>query len=200
MSKEKRSEADVTILPGGENHPAEHPAICSRPVSLPFGFAAAVTANGLLHAVEWEISRERLQSVLSSKYPGSIERQRGRGDISGTLLRSYADGKVVRWEEIRAIPFAWHRVRPFSRRVLMELAKVPYGTSLSYGELAVRCGRPGAARAVGSVLSRNLWPILLPCHRVIGAGGEMVGFGKGTGAKERLIRFEKERVDGGSIA
>jgi len=166
---------------------------------LPFGFASTVTVNGRLHAVEWEISRERLESVLSSKYPG-FTRQEEREEIPGTLLRSYAAGMVLRREGLRAIPFDWGRVRPFSRRVLTELAKVPYGTPITYGELAARCGRPGAARAVGSVLSRNPWPILLPCHRVIGAGGEMVGFGKGIRAKETLIRFERERIDRGRIA
>lgn len=199
MSKKKRSQAAEARLPRGGTPPAERPAICSRPVSLPFGFASTVTVNGRLHAVEWEISRERLESVLSAKYPG-FTRQEEREEIPGTLLRSYAAGMVLRREGLRAIPFDWGRVRPFSRRVLTELAKVPYGTPITYGELAARCGRPGAARAVGSVLSRNPWPILLPCHRVIGAGGEMVGFGKGIRAKETLIRFERERIDRGRIA
>jgi len=199
MSKKKRSEVGEPILPGRKTPPAVKSTVCSRPVSLPFGFACTVTVDGRLHAVEWEISLKRLKSVLSSKYPG-FTAQQGRGGGPGTLLQSYADGKVIPQERIDAIPFAWERVRPFSRRVFTELAKISYGTPVSYGELATRCGRPGAARAVGSVLSRNPWPILLPCHRVIGAGGEMVGFGKGIWAKERLIRFEKDRLARGRVA
>lgn len=173
--------------------------VCSRPVSLPSGFACTVTQDGRLYAVEWERSRERLQSILSVKYPGwTPQPERGKGpDI---LLRSYADGQVLSRETVLSVPYAWERVPPFSRCVLMELAKIRYGTSVSYGELARRCGRPGAGRAVGAVLSRNPWPILLACHRVIGARGEMVGFGKGIRAKERLIRFEKESLARGRIA
>lgn len=200
MSKKKRPGVLDPILPGGEIFPpAAGTAVCSRPVSLVAGFASTVTVDGRLHAVEWELSLDRLRSVLSSKYPGHVQRQ-GRGGRADTLLRSYAEGKIVRQVELDRIPFDWDRVGPFSRRVLSELARIPYGAPVSYGELAARCGRPGAARAVGGVLSRNPWPILLPCHRVIGAGGAMVGFGKGIPAKERLIRFEKGRVGQRNIA
>lgn len=199
MSKKKRPDAVRTNLQDRKTPAAKRSVVCSLPVSMPFGFACTVTVDGRLHAVEWETSLRRLTRVLSSKYHGFTS-QRERGGTTEALLESYAGGRIIPRERIQGIRFAWERVRPFSRRVLRELAKVPYGASVSYGELAARCGRPGAARAVGSVLSRNPWPILLPCHRVIGAGGQMVGFGKGTRAKEILIRFEKERVDRGGNA
>jgi len=78
----------------------------------------------------------------------------------------------------------------FNRRVLRELARVPYGEVVTYGELAVRAARPRAARAVGTVMNRNPLPIVLPCHRVIAANGKLVGYGGGLERKETLLRLE----------
>jgi len=78
----------------------------------------------------------------------------------------------------------------FHRRVLGELARVPYGEVVTYGELAARAARPRAARAVGTVMNRNPLPIVLPCHRVIGANGKLVGYGGGLDRKEALLRLE----------
>jgi methylated-DNA-[protein]-cysteine S-methyltransferase len=78
----------------------------------------------------------------------------------------------------------------FNRRVLRELARVPYGEVVTYGELAARAARPRAARAVGTVMNRNPLPIVLPCHRVIGASGKLVGYAGGLERKEALLRLE----------
>jgi len=78
----------------------------------------------------------------------------------------------------------------FSRRVLEELVKVPYGEVTTYGELAARAARPRAARAVGTVMNRNPIPIVLPCHRVVGASGSLTGYGGGIERKEALLRLE----------
>lgn len=78
----------------------------------------------------------------------------------------------------------------FSRRVLEELAKVPYGETTTYGDLADRAERPRAARAVGTVMNRNPIPIVLPCHRVVGRSGSLVGYAGGLGRKEALLRLE----------
>jgi methylated-DNA-[protein]-cysteine S-methyltransferase len=79
---------------------------------------------------------------------------------------------------------------PFSVVVLHELAKVPYGHTATYGELASRAGHPKAARAVGMVMNRNPVPIVLPCHRIVGASGSLVGYGGGLERKEHLLRLE----------
>ena len=81
-------------------------------------------------------------------------------------------------------------VGPFPRRVLEELALVPYGEVTTYGRLAARAERPRAARAVGTVMNRNPLPIVLPCHRVVGSTGKLVGYGGGLERKERLLRLE----------
>lgn len=80
----------------------------------------------------------------------------------------------------------------FQLDVLNELQKIPYGTTTSYGEIAKRIGRPKAVRAVGAANGRNPIPIIIPCHRVIGSGGDLTGFGGGIPTKKALLRLELE--------
>jgi methylated-DNA-[protein]-cysteine S-methyltransferase len=76
--------------------------------------------------------------------------------------------------------------------VLEELKKIPYGETTSYAAIAERIGRPKAVRAVGAANGRNPIPIIVPCHRVIGKGGDLTGFGGGLDTKEALLRLEAE--------
>lgn len=80
----------------------------------------------------------------------------------------------------------------FQLQVLDELRKIPYGTTCSYRDIAERIGRPKAVRAVGAANGRNPIPIIIPCHRVIGASGDLTGFGGGLPTKEALLRLELE--------
>lgn len=80
----------------------------------------------------------------------------------------------------------------FQLAVLRELQQIPYGKTASYAEIASRIGRPKAVRAVGAANGRNPIPIVIPCHRVIGSGGQLTGFGGGLPTKEALLRLEKE--------
>jgi methylated-DNA-[protein]-cysteine S-methyltransferase len=82
------------------------------------------------------------------------------------------------------------RVAPFYEAVLTELARVPYGRTETYGALAAKVGRPRAARAVGTVMNRNPIPVVLPCHRVIGANGSLTGYAGGLDVKRRLLELE----------
>jgi methylated-DNA-[protein]-cysteine S-methyltransferase len=70
----------------------------------------------------------------------------------------------------------WRRSKGFRLRVLQELASVPFGVTVSYGELARRCGSPAATRAVGSAMATNPLPVIVPCHRVVRSGGAIGGF------------------------
>ncbi len=79
----------------------------------------------------------------------------------------------------------------FQRRVWFALADIAYGTTESYGELAVRVGNPKACRAVGMANGRNPIPLVLPCHRVIGANGSLTGYGGGLALKQRLLDHER---------
>jgi len=79
---------------------------------------------------------------------------------------------------------------PFQLEVWRALRRIPYGKTISYGELARRVGRPAASRAVGAANGRNPLPIVVPCHRVIGADGSLTGFGGGVGIKQALLELE----------
>ena len=78
--------------------------------------------------------------------------------------------------------------------VLKALQDIPYGKTVSYGEIAKRIGKPKAVRAVGAANGRNPLPIVLPCHRVIGSSGDLTGFGGGLDTKEALLRLEAEHT------
>lgn len=80
---------------------------------------------------------------------------------------------------------------PFRRRVWAELVRIPHGTAISYGELARRIGQPRASRAVGAANGANPLPIVVPCHRVIGADGRLTGFGGGLPVKRWLLEHEQ---------
>jgi methylated-DNA-[protein]-cysteine S-methyltransferase len=86
------------------------------------------------------------------------------------------------------------RVAPFHEAVLRELARVPYGHTDTYGSLAARVGRPRAARAVGTVMNRNPIPIVLPCHRIVGANGALTGYAGGLDVKRALLALEGARL------
>jgi methylated-DNA-[protein]-cysteine S-methyltransferase len=85
----------------------------------------------------------------------------------------------------------------FQRRVWRELQAIPYGETISYGELARRVGNPKASRAVGSANGKNQIPIVIPCHRVIASDGGLGGFGGGLPVKEKLLALEKSA--GGAV-
>ncbi|MGY0561650.1 methylated-DNA--[protein]-cysteine S-methyltransferase [Luteimonas sp. A277] len=79
---------------------------------------------------------------------------------------------------------------PFQRKVWQTLETIGYGETLSYGQLAARLGSPSASRAVGAANGRNPLPIVVPCHRVIGASGALIGFGGGLPTKQFLLELE----------
>ncbi len=83
----------------------------------------------------------------------------------------------------------------FQLAVWEKLLGVPYGETISYGELALEIGKPTAARAVGAAVGANPIPIIVPCHRVIGKTGELVGFGGGLDLKRRLLALEGVILD-----
>lgn len=83
---------------------------------------------------------------------------------------------------------------PFQLEVWNELLRVPFGTTISYGDLAERIGRPKAVRAVGAANGANPIPLIIPCHRVIGSNGKLTGYGGGIGIKEKLLAHEGARL------
>lgn len=104
-------------------------------------------------------------------------------------IKNFAAGKKVDWGKL---PLAWERRTEFQRRVQEACQKIPRGEVWSYGELAAAAGAPGAARAVGSVMRGNRFPLVIPCHRVIAAGGKLGGFScpSGVEMKQKLLAAE----------
>ncbi len=100
-------------------------------------------------------------------------------------LDSYFAGELRRFD-LAVAP----QGTPFQRMVWSALTTIPYGETVSYGELARRLGRPAATRAVGAANGRNPIPIVIPCHRVIGSDGSLTGFGGGLAIKRRLLDLE----------
>ena len=81
---------------------------------------------------------------------------------------------------------------PFQKNVWRHLCEIPYGKTISYGELAHRVGNPKASRAVGLANGANPIPIIIPCHRVIGSNGKLTGYGGGLSVKEKLLALEAQ--------
>ena len=111
--------------------------------------------------------------------PRSVDRARGELDQYFAGRRRAFDLAL----DLRSLP-------TFTVTVLDELARVPYGETTTYGELAGRVGRPRAARAVGTVMNRNRLPIVLPCHRVVGSTGDLTGYAGGLERKVTLLELE----------
>ena len=101
-------------------------------------------------------------------------------------LTEYFAGQRQRFE----LPLAPEGT-PFQQRVWRELQDIPYGVTISYGQLAARIGQPTASRAVGLANGSNPLAIVIPCHRVIGANGTLTGYGGGLPIKERLLALER---------
>lgn len=105
------------------------------------------------------------------------------------LMKAYAEGDPV---DLSRIPIDLGRVSRFRAQVLNTCRKIPYGGTVSYGELAEMVGAAGAARAVGTCMARNPLPLIVPCHRVTRAGGEIGPYSAagGTKTKNRLLAME----------
>ena len=101
-------------------------------------------------------------------------------------LRAYFAGELRRFE----LPLAPEGT-PFQQRVWQELLNIPYGETISYGELARRIGKPTGSRAVGLANGANPISIVIPCHRVIGSNGKLTGYGGGLKTKEWLLALER---------
>jgi methylated-DNA-[protein]-cysteine S-methyltransferase len=100
--------------------------------------------------------------------------------------------------DLSAVPLDMDGVPPFHRRVYEVARNIRAGATMSYGEIAARLGAPRAARAVGQALGQNPFPIVVPCHRVLGAGGRIGGFSAhgGVATKLRMLAIEGARVNG----
>ncbi len=145
----------------------------------------AVSGRGLA-AISYDPEPERTLETLARIAGPRVLRSSRSVDEARRELDEYFGGRRRAFDlslDLRGLP-------AFTVSVLSELARVPYGRTTTYGELAARVGRPRAARAVGTVMNRNRIPIVLPCHRVVGSGGDLVGYAGGLERKVALLELE----------
>jgi methylated-DNA-[protein]-cysteine S-methyltransferase len=155
-------------------------------VDSPVGPLLVATSNRGLCRISYDAEPERELERLARDFGVRVLRSPKPIDAARRELDEYFEGTRREFD----LPLDVALVADFNRRVLRELARVPYGKVVTYGELAVRSARPRAARAVGMVMNRNPLPIVLPCHRVIGANGKLTGYAGGLERKETLLRLE----------
>jgi methylated-DNA-[protein]-cysteine S-methyltransferase len=145
-----------------------------------------VDENGAVNRIEFENGREkqRLAREMESRGIRLVEDEERTAEVR-RQLEEYFAGRRQTFD----LPLAPEGT-PFEKTVWEELRRIPFGETRSYAEVARAIGRPGAARAVGRANGANPIPVVVPCHRVIGADGSLTGFGGGLDAKARLLELE----------
>jgi len=155
-------------------------------VDTPIGPLFVATTRRGLASIVYDAEPDRELDRLRRLFGPRVLRASGPVDRTRRELTEYFEGRRHGFD----LTLDLGPLAEFNRIVLDELARVPYGEVVTYGELAARVDHPRAARAVGTVMNRNPVPIVLPCHRVIGASGKLVGYGGGLERKEALLRLE----------
>jgi methylated-DNA-[protein]-cysteine S-methyltransferase len=155
---------------------------CSTTMPSPVGELRLVAVGDALAAIYFPESRDAPVVVT----PPTSTPDHPALRLAATQLAEYFAGE----RDAFSIPLA-PRGTPFQHRVWQALAAIPYGETRSYGEIARVIGSPSASRAVGAANGRNPIPIVVPCHRVIGADGTLTGFGGGLDAKRWLLAHEQ---------
>jgi methylated-DNA-[protein]-cysteine S-methyltransferase len=155
-------------------------------VDSPIGSLLVATSPRGLCRISYDADPEREVEHLGRTFGLRVLRSPKPIDAARRELDEYFEGTRREFD----LPLDVALVADFNRRVLRELARVPYGEVVTYGELAARSARPCGGRAVGMVMNRNPLPIVLPCHRVIGANGKLTGYAGGLERKETLLRLE----------
>ncbi|HEV2902294.1 MAG TPA: methylated-DNA--[protein]-cysteine S-methyltransferase [Gaiellaceae bacterium] len=145
----------------------------------------AVTDRGLCR-VSFDPEPDRELDSLARHFGVRVLRSRRPVDPVRRELDEYFEGNRRDFD----LPLDLRGREGFSRDILERLAKVPYGEVTTYKSLAVEAGNPNAARAVGTIMNRNPIPIVLPCHRVVGSNGSLVGYGGGLDRKRLLLDLE----------
>ncbi len=143
-----------------------------------------VDEDGILHRLFFGNEKKTADSIKSK--PGlEIMPSSEKCSLVEEEIREFLDGKIKTFNVKTHLSGT-----DFQLQVWAELAKIPYGTTISYGELANRIGNPKAVRAVGLANGKNPVPIVIPCHRVIGSDGSLTGFGGGLDIKKKLLEIE----------
>lgn len=155
--------------------------------------AAAWSARGLT-AVRLPEPPAALRAKLARRFPGVAEAE--PPPWLAPIIQAMQALLAGEPADLTAAPLDMGPLPEFEARVYAAARAIPPGRAVTYGELAAAIGEPGAAQAVGKALGRNPVPIVVPCHRIVGAGGRMVGFSAPGGAatKRKLLAIEGARL------
>ena len=154
--------------------------------SSPLGKIITITQGDALVALDFEDFEDRLHATLKQKFPGTAIKKSGTQRTLKVALKDYFAGDI---RALKSLPVKM-RGTDFQNQVWRALRKIPAGKTVSYGALAERVGRPGAARAVGLANGSNPIALVVPCHRVIGSNGALTGYGCGIERKRWLLEHE----------
>jgi methylated-DNA-[protein]-cysteine S-methyltransferase len=146
----------------------------------------AVTPRGLAYVAFQDEDRDELFARFARQLSPRIMEVAGPTDEARRELDEYFERERTRFE----LKVDRRMIGDFAWEVLRATRKVPFGRTATYGEVAATIGRPKAARAVGGALGSNPIPIVIPCHRVVGAGGKLTGYAGGLPRKELLLELE----------
>jgi methylated-DNA-[protein]-cysteine S-methyltransferase len=136
-------------------------------------------------------TKAKLIAAIKKDFPAIKEKNKIPGKI-GTQLAEFYSGKKIKFD---LSLFNLKQLSGFSAKVLKETCRIPHGKLASYSGLAARIGSPRAARAVGTALANNPFPLVIPCHRVVRADGSLGGFGGGLKMKKELLDKEGVKTD-----
>jgi methylated-DNA-[protein]-cysteine S-methyltransferase len=161
--------------------------VAVAPIASPIGeLFVAVTPRGLACVAFEDEDREEILARLARELsPRILEYAAGTDEVR-RQLDEYFDGERTRFD----VRLDRRLIHGIARDVLAATARVPFGRTTTYGELAGKIGHPKAARAVGNALGSNPIPIVVPCHRVLRAGGALGGYAGGLRRKEQLLALE----------
>jgi methylated-DNA-[protein]-cysteine S-methyltransferase len=155
-------------------------------VDSPIGELLVAASRRGLCRISFDPEPEREIEALARGFGARVLHSPRPLDAARRELDEYFEGRRHDFD----LPVDLEWVPAFQRSVLDELVRVPFGHLETYGGLAARIGRPRAARAVGGALNRNPVPIVVPCHRVVGASGSLTGYGGGLERKRALLGLE----------
>jgi methylated-DNA-[protein]-cysteine S-methyltransferase len=152
----------------------------------------AATPRGLVRITfPIETPETVLEQLAESVSPRILESPAKLDEVRRELDR-YFEGELHDFD----VPLDWQLTRGFYRKVLRATARIPYGQTRSYSEMAKRAGSPRAVRATGTALGSNPLPIVVPCHRVLRSGGALGGYGGGLDVKQALLELEGALAEG----
>ncbi len=154
------------------------------------GIGIVFIGTGIIARIYLPRKKEKLEKRILADFPGATEvplKDKVRKVLESCMAGLGCDGLLKMLD--------LDRLQPFQKAILLQEAKVPKGKVISYAQLAAKSGFPGAARAAGSALAKNPFPLAVPCHRAVRSDGSLGGFGGGLEMKRALLEMEGVEFD-----